>query len=119
MSLLVNVIVKGNNDPSNKIQKWTVNIPNTYYQTTVSHLLSDLNNSFPEVLGLHTVAVITHLGLDDKLYHKHLLQDRTIHHLKTKKIKHHAQTHVTPCAPDCMAVITESGSTNERVGPNS
>lgn len=40
---------------------------------TNTYLLSNLNHCLPEVLGLHTVAVVTHLVLDDILHHKHLL----------------------------------------------
>ena len=38
-----------------------------------SHLLPDLNQSPPEVLGLHAVTVITHLTLNYELHHKYLL----------------------------------------------
>lgn len=49
-----------------------------------SYLLPHLHHSLPEVFGFHTMAVVTHLVLDDKLDHEHLLQDSTIHHLERK-----------------------------------
>lgn len=42
-------------------------------KATGIYLLTNLNDGLPEVFGLHTVAVVTHLGLDDKLDHKYLL----------------------------------------------
>lgn len=47
-----------------------------------TYLLPNLHYSLPEVLGFHAMAVVTHLGLNDKLDHKHLLQDSTVHHLE-------------------------------------
>lgn len=47
----------------------------------VDSLLSDLHDCFPEVFGLHPMAILTHLMQDDKLHHEHLLQNGSIHDL--------------------------------------
>ena len=46
------------------------------------YLLSDLTDGPPEILGLYTMAVVTHLTGHGELHHEHLLQNRTVHHLK-------------------------------------
>lgn len=46
------------------------------------YLLSDLDHSFPVVLGFDAVAVVTHLVLHHKLHNKHLLQDGAVQHLQ-------------------------------------
>lgn len=48
----------------------------------MTNLLPQLDHSLPKVFGFYTMAVITHLRLDDKLHHEHLLQDGSIHHLQ-------------------------------------
>jgi hypothetical protein len=50
------------------------------------YLLPDLDHSLPEILSFHSMAVSTHLGLNNIIHHKHLLQDSTIHHLEKKAI---------------------------------
>lgn len=50
------------------------------------YLLPDLNHGLPEILSFYSMAVSTHLGLNNIVHHKHLLKDSTIHHLEKKAI---------------------------------
>lgn len=66
---------------------WTTEWCTFHHQkTNITYLLSNLDDCLPEVLGLHTMAVVAHLGLNDKLHHKHLLQDGAVHHLERKTL---------------------------------
>ena len=46
------------------------------------HLLSDPNESSPEILGLMMMTLITHLMVNHILHQKHLLQDGPAHNLR-------------------------------------
>ena len=46
-----------------------------------THLLSDLHDCFPEVVGFASMTRLTHLILDDELHDKFLLQDGRSEHL--------------------------------------
>lgn len=59
-----------------------------------SYLLSDLNHSFPEVLGFDAVTVVAHLVLDHKLHDKHLLQDGAVQHLQGHRYQESAMTSI-------------------------
>ncbi len=50
-----------------------------------THLLSYLDAGTPEVLRFDSVTVVAHLIVDDKLNNENLLQQCTVHHLKTTK----------------------------------
>lgn len=57
------------------------------HSSSFSHyLLPDLNHSLPEILSFYSMAISTHLGLNNIIHHKHLLKDSTIHHLIKKTI---------------------------------
>lgn len=51
------------------------------------YLLSDLNYCFPEVLSFNSMAVITHLRMNNIFHHKHLLKNCSIHNLQKQILK--------------------------------
>ena len=80
---IVVVVLERRLDTIYNQQRW--NTRWRIHTSSFSHyLLPNLNHSLPEILSFHSVAISTHLGLNNIIHHKHLLKDSTIHHL-TKK----------------------------------
>ena len=85
----------------------------------MNDLLANLDTGPPVILGLHTVTVLTHLVVNYKLHHKHLLQDGTIHNLTTQSHtisaynvtldiqgapSNNYNNNTTNCTWDCLAI---------------